>query len=170
MSKVNRQILADGEFHEIACAVLKDGKTSPVLELLAQLDAGVWPDPSVDEFPDERQARDRARFFAEIEHLANEGEPLRGYNYLHDGIWELKIGPLRVTFYDTPGDGTFTAKKGRKAEGYWSASSFHFPHDFDRYVRLGHYFAKTGRKTLPADLQRSFDVRQEDLEHDRRAR
>lgn len=167
MAKVVRTVLADGDYHEVACAVLSDGATSPAVELLELLDQGMWPDPSAHHFPDSRQAADRSRLIAEIEYLADHGEPLKDYDYLHQGIWEFKIGTLRVTFYDTLGDGSFTVKTGTRNDSHWAKRRFDFPEHFDEYVWLGHYFGKSEQKTRKSDLIKALVVREEDLKHDR---
>lgn len=94
------------------------------------------------------------------------GEPVKNYDYLTDGIWEFKIGPLRVTFYDTPGDGTFSPKQGIRTESHWGRR-YDFPEEFDEYVRVGHHFAKEAQRTPRKDIERAARVRQEDLSHDR---
>ena len=166
MSKVRREVIADGDFHEVSVAVLSDG-SSPFLGLLSELEQGLWPDPAQDEFPDSWQPKMRARLLAEFEELADVGEPARDYDYLTDGIWELKIGNLRVTFYDTRGDGTWNKHEGRVIDSHWAARRREFPDDFDEFVRVGHYFAKTSQKTLARDLEEAKRVREEDLSHDR---
>src|SRR5690625_1457330 len=167
LTKVNRYVVADGAYHEVACAVLADGKTSPVLDLLAELKGGIHEGSLVEGSADESGARDYARLIAQIEYLAHEGEPSHSFDYLTGGIWEFKIGDLRVTFYDTPGDGTFTPKTGIRNEGHWRQRRYEFPDEFDDYVRLGHRFTKVGQKTPKSDLDQAAKVREEDLKHDR---
>lgn len=166
LTKVSRLVLADGDFYQVQCAVLRDGVSAPAADLLAQLEKGVWRDPAVDRFPDEYQPTVRRRLLAEVEYLAENGELEGQFNRLRMGIWELKIGNLRVTFYDTPGDGTFSPKFG---EPYWEwdgSQSWILP-DFDEFVRLGHCFAKDSQKTREIDIQHSIRVREEDISHDR---
>lgn len=168
MTKVTRTVLANGDYHEVACAVLADGVTSPVTELLELLSSGMWEDPHESEFPDEGQARVRQRFLAAVEYLAQNGELSKGYNRLDAGIWEFKIEALRVTFFDTPGDGTYSPKLGADRGYSWDGRSrIAFPDDFDEYIRVGHYFGKQSQRTLPEDIARSIEVREEDLAHDR---
>lgn len=167
MTKVVRTVLADGACHEVACAVLRDGVTSPVLELLKQLEEGNWPDPNIEEFPDEYQANTRRRFLAHVEYLANFGELEYGFNRLDEGIWEIKVESLRVTFFDTPGDGTFQPKFGEVYDGWDGRRAIAFPTDLDEFIRVGHYFGKDGQKAPPHDVKRSIEVREEDLAHDR---
>lgn len=164
MAKVDRLVLVDGDEHEISCAVLADGVTAPVRNLLAELSARVWPDPKADRLPDEYQASMKKRFLAQVAHLADYGELEGQYNYLTEGIWELKVASLRVSFFDTPGDGSFRPKYSVKSP---AVGSLPMPEeDFDEYIRVGHYFGKDGTKTPDADLKQSLKVRMEDLSHD----
>lgn len=166
MSKVDRLLLADGRVHEVTCALLADGKSSPVVELLEQLDSKIWPAPGVTVFPDEYQVKMKSRFLAQVEHLAEYGDLENGYNRLQAGIWEFKVETLRVSFFDTPGDGSFTPKHG-SVETQWDGKvRAVLPDDFDEYIRVGHYFPKTGQRTEQSDVDRSIEVRAEDLSHD----
>lgn len=167
LTNVSRTVLADGDYHEVACAVLCDGVSSPVVELLAQLKEGNWPDPNISEFPDEYQANTRRRFLAQVAHLADFGELEQGFNRLDGGIWEFKVESLRVTFFDTPGDGTFTPKFGEEYDSWDGRRLVEFPTDFDEFIRVGHYFGKDGQKAPPEDVKRSIEVREEDVAHDR---
>lgn len=164
MAKDIRLVLVRGEWHEVSCALLADGVTAPVKELLELLDQGEWPDPNVSEFPDERQAKHKLRFLANLEQLADYGDLERDYNFLEDGVWEFKVESLRVTFYDTPGDGTYSPKDGVHFQ-YW-ARRYELPEDFDYLIRLGHYFGKNSQKAPRAEINRAFEVRKEDLAHD----
>ena len=167
MPKVSREVVGEGDYHEVAAAVRLDG-SSPFLETLEALGRGVWLDPDAGDFPDAGQPSMRRRVLAEIAHLAQEGEPARDYDYLVDGIWEFKIGTLRVTFYDTDGQGRFDPKEGERPDSYWTKRRWDFPEGgMDEYVRLGHCFAKTGQKTRDADIELALKVREEDLSHDR---
>lgn len=167
LTKVERRVVADGAWYEVACAVLADGETSPAAELLDELEAGMWADPEAAELPDERQVRDSIRLLALAESLANEGDLPRGlYNRLEKGIWELKVGNIRVTFYDTDGEGGFVPKYGTQVPA-WDGYRWELPDDFDDFIRLGHTFAKTGKTTTRGDLARSETVRAEDVNHDK---
>lgn len=158
-------VIADGDYHEVSCCLLEDGVSSPVTTLLDELNNGVWPEPNVTDFPDEYQANYRSRLLAEIEHLCALGVPARDYDYLTEGIWEFKIAGLRVTFFDTPGDGTYSPKVGERATAS-GPRRFHFPDEFDEFVRLGHYFGKDTGKTRQEDLRSAKKIRKEDLAHD----
>src|SRR5690625_1120152 len=127
LTKVRRYVVADGAYHEVACAVLADGKTSPFLDLLMELQGGTRDESQVEGSADESRARDYERLVAQIEYLAHEGEPSHSFDYLTDGVWEFKIWDLRVTFYDTPGDGTYTPKTGVRNEGHWRQRRYEFP-------------------------------------------
>lgn len=83
-------------------------------------------------------------------------------------MWEFKLGAKRLSFFDTPGDGTYkpklrpaTADAASRGKYYW------FP-DFDENIRLGHAFPKTGQRTTHEDLEMTSIVREEDIEHDKR--
>lgn len=164
LTKLERTVIADGEFCVIECAVRSDGST-PVEVLLRELEEGTWPNPNSEELPDSYQPRQRDRFLALCELLA-EGDdlPQNAVNHLEDGIWEFKVGDLRVTFYDTDGRGGYVAKTPKYVSN-WSGADFEY--DMDEFVRLGHYFAKTGPTTTSNDLQSANEVRVEDLTHDR---
>lgn len=164
MTKVARTIVVDGGYSTVEGCVREDG-TSPIVELLAQLETNMWPNPNVEEFPDEYQATQRARLLTLLE-LLGEGEnlPPRSINYLRDGIWELVVNDLRVTFYGTDGEGNLDMKEP-PPRGYWSNAVWEG--DYAPFIRVGHYFAKTGTKTDPADIQRAIEVRDEDLANDR---
>lgn len=162
---MNRVLLADGEAHEISCAVLKDGISSPAVELLDLLERNMWPDPKVSELPDARQANAKRRFLAQVNHLAEFGELEPGFNRLKDGVWELKFWALRITFFDTNGDGTYSPKYG--SDNYdWSGTNQPELPIFDDFIRIGHYFGKNSPQTSPSDIYRSLKVREEDLSHD----
>lgn len=167
MTKVERRVVADGEWFEVACAVLADGESSPAATLLDELERGMWADPEAEELPDERQVRDSIRLVALAESLANEGDLPRGtYNRLEHGIWELKVGNIRVTFYDTDGQGGFVPKYGTEVPT-WDGHRWELPDDFDEFIRLGHTFPKTGRRTTREDLDLSESARAEDIDHDK---
>lgn len=170
MPKVTRTVVVDGAYAEIACAVRSDG-TVPAMVLLEELEQGVWNDPQAVELPDERQVDDRIRLLALIEMLGEDGEIPRdtiqgGYNRLGDqGMWELKVGTIRLTFYDTDGVGGFVPKLGTK-EDTWNGYYWQLPDDFDEFIRLGFAFGKSEAKTKRDDLYEAHSVRAEDLEHD----
>ncbi|MEV8338517.1 hypothetical protein [Leucobacter sp. NPDC077196] len=163
---MDRLLLVDGRVHEITCAVLADGITSPVVDLLEQLDAKSWPAPGITVFPDEYQVKMKSRFLAQAEHLAEFGDLETPYNRLEEGIWEFKIETLRVSFFDTPGDGTFEPKFGTDHTQWDGKTKAILPEDFDEFIRVGHYFPKTGEWATQEDIDRSIEVRAEDLSHD----
>lgn len=162
---MERMILADGDAHEVSCAVLKDGVTSPGVDLLEQLSDRMWPDPKAQVLPDERQVTTKRQFLAQVQHLSDFGELEPGFNRLREGIWELKFWRLRVTFFDTPGDGTYFPKYGEDNHD-WSGRNSPLLPEFDEYIRVGHCFGKTTPQTEPKDISRSIRVREEDLAHD----
>lgn len=165
MAKVQRTVVADGSCYEIACAVTADG-TSPAEMALAELADNVWPDPEAEELPDEYQTSMRKRLMAALERLAETGElPRSMYNRLNDGIWEFKFATLRMSFFDTDGEGGWVPKLGTPS--VITGPHWLLPDDFDEFIRLGHTFGKSSQRTNPADLQRCAEVREEDVAYDK---
>lgn len=159
----------DGDAYEVLCAMEADGCTSPAWNLLEQLRQGEWPDPETTDLPKDAQISLRSKIRALIKMLANEGRlPVQNFNKLREGIWEMKHSDVRLTFYDTPGDGTWTPKDGDVAFD-WQQKPF-YPQlpDFDEFLRLGHAFEKPEdvQKTPEHDIAESLRVRMEDLGHD----
>lgn len=91
-------------------------------------------------------------------------------NYLVDGIWEFKHATRRLTYWDTPGDGTYRPKPKfdsddeRSTEcpegGYWW-----YP-DMDAYLRLGVAWPKTEAQAPSEGIQAALETREEDCAHD----
>jgi hypothetical protein len=159
----------DGDAYEVLCAFEADGKNSPAWNLLEQLRKGEWPEPDTTELPPDAQISIRAKVRSLIKMLAQEGRlPPGNFNKLRDGIWELKHVDVRLTFYDTLGDGNFTPKEGEPT--YDWQQNVYYPQlpDFDDYLRLGHAFEKPLhiRKTTEHDIAESLRIRTEDLTHD----
>lgn len=159
----------DGSTYDVLCAVEADGETSPAWDLLERLRQGEWPDPETTKLPEDAQISMRAKVRALIKMLANEGRlPVAKFNKLRDGVWEIKHLDLRLTFYDTTGDGKFSPKEG-EARFDWQQNKYYpdLP-DFDEYLRLGHAFEKPEdvRKTPEHDIAESLRIRTEDLRHD----
>ncbi|MFZ1382624.1 MAG: hypothetical protein WAS54_07565 [Scrofimicrobium sp.] len=170
LTKVTRQVVAKGEAATIECALTKD-LASPALEAMMQLKECIWPDPDGRALPDEQQANDLAMLLELIEDLASGEDPPAGfYNFLKDGIWELKVHGIRMTFYDTDGAGRLVTR------GFERSDRDHrlklLPMDFGSTIRLGHTFGKpvSVRRTEPEELKSAFQVRKEDLQHDERNR
>lgn len=171
LAKVARRTVYDGECYVIECAVRADGVTSPAADFLDDLSQGNWvADPDFDEFPDDAQISDYDKLLTFFKVLADEGEPCYAgaVNSLDGGIWEFKLGAKRLSFFDTPGDGTYEPKGRPKsvAEAVRGSEYYWFP-NFDEYVRLGHAFPKTGQRTTSNDLDLTLVVREEDIEHDK---
>jgi len=167
LSKVERLVVADGDWYEISCAVKEDGSTSPAANLLDELEQNMWPDPEADALPDEYQVGLRQRLLASIEQLAETGDLPRGsYNSLHNGLWEFKPSNLRLTFFDTDGKGAFEPKLGEKFSSWSGKNEYLLADDFDEFIRLGHCFAKTSEQTTQEDLDLANQLRIEDLTHD----
>lgn len=167
LSKVERRIIAVGKYGQVACAV-DASLASPADVFLEELKTGYWDDPEVEKLPDERQIKEYYRFVALCKKLAN-GEDLEdwlSYNRLEDGIWELKVGIMRLAFYDTDGKGGWTPKPGEKHEQFDGKVKWLIPMDFDFYLRLANSFPKTGAKTPPEEILRAKKIRDEDVDHD----
>ena len=166
LPKVERTLVASGEWFTIECAVRAD-LSSPAGEFLIALESGTWAtrDEALQE-PDE-QISWRSWFVAACEFLAETGWPPHGnpYNQLQDGIWELKHQVLRVPFYDTDGCGNSTPKIDY--DSYSRFTTRPWPEDFDEFLRLTTAFEKTTQKTDPREIQLALTIREEDLDHDR---
>lgn len=169
LTKVQRRVVADGAFYEVSCAVAADEVTAPSAQVLDELRSGMWADPEAEVLPDEYQPRLRTRLLAHVTQLAQDGElPPHAFNRLDDGIWELKVESIRMTFFDTDGAGNWTPKMGGRIET-WDGHRWDLPEDFDEYIRLGHCFAKEGQKTPPEHIEASCTMREEDVYHDRKS-
>ncbi|WP_144022855.1 hypothetical protein [Asanoa hainanensis] len=172
MTRRTNRTIYEGACYVIECAVRSDGLTSPAADFLDQLSRGMWiEDPDFGEhFPDDAQISDYDKLLTFFQTLADRGEPCygRAVNDLDDGIWEFKLGAKRLSFFDTPGDGTYYPKLRPRTADEASGGDYYWFPNFDEYVRLGHAFPKTGRQTTDRDLELTLVVREEDLEHDKR--
>lgn len=166
-----RRYWVRGTLHDVEFARRQDGR-EPARLFLEELRAGQWrQDSATVQFPDAAQVKHHASLAVMVSTLAAEGLPThqRAVNYLQDGLWELKIGTARLSFYDTTGNGICSPKPRitdqRQTEDpddpYWW-----FPR-FDRVLRVGHVWSKDGDRAHPQDIAAALDVRQEDLAHDR---
>ncbi|MEV0136850.1 hypothetical protein AB0H83_51555 [Dactylosporangium sp. NPDC050688] len=167
---MRRKMLVEGRYCTIECAVRQDG-TSPAEWFLDQLKDGVWEDdPDMTKLPDDAQISDFYKLMSWLEVFAEEGLPpyQHAVNYLEEGIWEFKIGAKRLTFYDTPGNGSFVPKPKIRDEDVteYKDEFWWFP-EFDEFVRLGHFFPKLGRWALDSDIDEAVAVRKEDIQHDK---
>lgn len=160
-------VVADGDHFLIECAIRRD-LSSPVADFLDEMAAGAWA-PGVENGlePDEQVSWTDA-FFAACEHLADTGSPIyaASFNQLRDGIWELKHWDLRVSFYDTDGHGNHTPVVDR--DSYPRYANRPWPDGFDENLRLTSAFQKRGQKAEERHMAFANQVREEDLEHDRR--
>ena len=169
MTKVERRIIHDGRVYEVACALRADGVTSPVSDFLDQLKEQTWQPDTTD--PSELTGDDQYRAYAwlleAVRYFADNGEfRQRGsWNLLFDGIWEIKRWQLRITFFDTDGLGNYTPKMTERS----SASGVCPLPEFDEHIRLGTAFGKTAsqKKTPQQQLDLAYEIREEDLSHDR---
>lgn len=163
MAKVERTVVYDGDYCLVEYAITTD-RREPAKEFLNRLGAGMVEVTDIPN-PDEKQPSYKAKLLGAIFDFA-EGEdvPRHVYNFLTDGIWEFKAGDVRVSFYDTDGQGGFEPKNWKKDSPFAQAE---LPEDFDEYVRLGHCFAKPERNPTASDLAECATVRMEDLNYDR---
>jgi hypothetical protein len=169
-TKVEREVVVDAQHYIIECALAEDG-SSPAKDFLDTLEDGMWiKDPNEDDFPSDEQIYDYPKLMYIFEHFAKHGEPPHAncINFLEKGVWEFKFSDKRVSYFDTPGNGTFTPKNKvrTRADSEYASHDFWWLPDFDPYVRLGHSFGKTGEKTDPRDIDRALATREEDLAHD----
>ena len=171
---MERTVIARGELHEIACAVMQDG-SSPADEVFHLMSNGAWQeDPdSGEELPDDAQIEDYDFLLAGLEFFADNGvphSPSVRMNALDDGIWEFKIRRKRFSFYDTDGvGGKYRRMKYRdkeEAEYPEDEDFWHVP-SFEELLRIGHCFPKLEEQTTPTQIRRTLQVRWEDLNHDR---
>lgn len=164
MTKVERRIIAAGDQFAVECAVRTD-LSSPVSDFLDTVQVGT-ADHVEDLEPDE-QIEWFDWFTAACEALADNGTlPHRqDHNQLLDGIWEIKHGVLRVSFFDTDGTGEYEPLIDY--DSYSRFTTRPWPEDFCYYLRLTTAFEKTTPKTPPAEIELAKTVRTEDLEHDR---
>ena len=177
MTEVDRLILVRGEegwYHAtISCALREDG-SSPAREVMNAMELGEWAaDPYFDGPPDREQIHDHAKLLAELEYLAEIGEPsgLGKVNYLHRGVWEVKAWFRRLAYFDTPGDGTYTEKPKIKdirdlPEEQADRDYWWYP-EMDLHLRVTHLFMKDGEKAPDGAIDEACEIREEDVAHDR---
>lgn len=158
-------------YHDaIECAVRED-LTSPAEEFLSALAGGNWTaDPRDNPPADPEQIHDYAKLLARIEFLGINGSPQYGdaVGYLHSGIWELRYSARRLTYWDTPGDGTWTEHAehddyrtcDRPDDQYWR-----YP-DMDEILRLGVAWPKLGQAAPQDAIAEAVRIREEDCAHD----
>lgn len=136
--------------------------------------AGEWTeDPDLEDVPDDAQISQADKLRVGIEFFAEHGYPNNRYctlNALRDGIWEFKKGRVRISFFDTDGEGNFAPKSKiqdrREADFPDDEAHWQIP-QFDPLIRLGHCFGKTTEKTEEEDIIMTLQVREEDIAHDR---
>lgn len=118
--------------------------------------------------PDEAQPKFYSRLIGHLQDIA-EGYDLNPswHNRLDDGIWELKRDAVRLTFYDTDGNGSYTPKFGKEYEEWDGRVRYVLdPEEMEEDIRVGHAFSKNSQRTSPEDLAEAAAVREEDLNHD----
>jgi len=178
LTKVDRRVIwrrrhADDYHDAIECAVRADG-SSPAVEFWVTLQHGNWrEDPRHKPPRDPDQIYDWEQLWAKIAYVGREGCPPTGesVNHLDDGIWEFKHADRRLSFWDTPGDGTYVAKEKvdrRVSEGPENCPFLWYP-KMDRVLRLGCAWPKEGRLAPPERIEEAKAIREEDCAHDRDA-
>ncbi len=168
MGKVERRVIADGDQHEIACAVRADCVTSPVAKFLDDLECGLVDPASAPDLEPDEQIGHRVWLHAAFERFAEEGDVPgpNSHNQLRDGIWEIKRFNLRIAFFDTDGCGGYDPKINFDGAGLWSPPEWP---EFDEYIRLATAFVKPPKRrpTPPREIALAKKVRDEDVNHDR---
>jgi hypothetical protein len=136
------------------------------------LKEGTWlNDPEFKPPKDTEQVSDYFKLLSKITYLARFGEPdtSTSVNVLGNGIWEFKHGARRVTYWDTPGDGTFSPKQRVAGVADWDGEeygSFWWYPAMDEVLRLGCGWPKTGPKAPSNLIAEAESIRVEDLKHD----
>ncbi len=163
MPKERERVIV-GRCHTIEFAERLD-RTKPARIFLDQLKSGTWDNP---EDPDDgEQVTDYHKLLDMCAYFARHGCHRRSYNanYLRSGLWEFKRGNKRISWYDVDDDGRHSPKTKRDTPQPGvplnPATAV-----FDKYIRLGHCFPKTGETTETFDLVEAAQVRSEDLSHD----
>lgn len=168
MGKVHRRPIATGTVHEVLCAVLKDGTSSPASDVLDQMAEGTWENPKSEELPDDMQIDLHDQLFAICEDFAEYGTPasLNDINQLGYGMWEFKVGWLRAAFYDTDGEGNHDPKLTRFSlrNQDWDEIP-----EFCPELRITLCMSKYKQKAVEKELAYARQVRGEDLSHDKKA-
>lgn len=172
MAKLNRLMVVKGSIYTIEYAVRADG-SRPAKTFMDLLKEGMWrDDPHQDDFPSDEQISDWASLLNHMKYFASHGECQRPkqMNALEEGLWEFKAATQRLTFFDTPGDGTYEAKfkitdraesPDPDSENYWWVP------EFDDYLRLANFWPKVGDMADPLDIAEGLKIREEDIEYDR---
>jgi hypothetical protein len=172
---VHRELLVRGTKHLLYLAVDASGD-SPAAQMIAEMRAGMWK-PDADhtgDWPDSAQPNDMSRFMSRLSRFSQSGvlEFRKQINRLDDGIWEFKYRTKRISFFDTDGLGTAFERPVNSDPSQCSRGAtdpFWQVPDFERIIRLGHCFPKTGERTTKRDLRETKRIRKEDLAHDRAA-
>jgi hypothetical protein len=163
---------AEDDYHALVeCAVCADG-TSPASEFLTALRAGTWEeDPRFAPPSDPEQIHDLFKLLSKIKWVARYGEPEEqsAVKDLEEGVWEFRHGTRRLSYWDTPGDGSYTPKHRVSSVAEWNGEgygTFYWYPRMDPILRLGNGWVKTGQYAPPEEIDRSLRVREEDVSHD----
>jgi hypothetical protein len=165
--------LHDAGWHEVVeCAVRSDG-SSPAGQWLAEMKAGVRRgDPRHLPPEDREQIHDYWKILAKVEYVGTYGRPERrsDVNDLEAGTWEFRHGVRRLSYWDTPGDGTFQPKlrvKDVRTIPEDERDDFWWYPRMDVVLRLGCAWDKDGPLAPPAKIVEACLIREEDVAHDR---
>lgn len=176
-TKVSRYTIwrdSTGEGYHVAvqCAVRAD-RSSPAVVFLQGLRGGVRrEDPEHRPPRDMEQIHDFHALIAKIEHVGFHGQPESrdDVNDLEGGVWEFRHGTRRLSYWDTPGNGTYDPKFRvddiRTVSGAQPEDPWWYP-DMDPYLRLGGGWDKDAQMAPPERIQEALDIREEDTAHDR---
>lgn len=177
-AKVSRDVVYRGSgraIHDAAeCAVRAD-RSSPAREYITAMRNGARrDDPGYQPPKDQDQIHDYAYLLKKIQHVVEFGEPSTrtDVNDLDDGVWEFKHSNRRLSYWDTPGDGTFTPKPRVKDFNSTTPGKFHpddkwwYP-EMDAVLRLGCAWEKDDDLAPPEKVQEALKIREEDAAHDR---
>lgn len=175
-TKVVRRVVwrGNGEscHDRVECAIRTD-KSSPAVAFWDRLSRGDWADdPYFTRPPDDDQIHNAAKIFAKIEYVGQHGIPLNrsDINSLRDGIWEFRHHHHRLAYFDTPGDGTFAAKRrirDRQTVDPEGADDFWWYPHMDAVLRLTNGWAKEDQLAPPEEIETALRIREEDVQHDK---
>ncbi|AZI62805.1 hypothetical protein RQN9TF_18215 [Rhodococcus qingshengii] len=164
-----REVVASGSWYTISYAVRRNGD-SPAKAVMQYLREGGWQHGYDKGMEADEQVNAYARLIRTMECYADlgEGDHETSMNALCDGLFEFKARSARISFYDTPGDGTFEPKSRHQYpdDADCLDSPTWFIPDLDSEIRLCSGWPKDSRTTKPSDINFARSVRTEDLEYD----
>ena len=180
-SKVRRRCLFRRETPEdyhaaIECAVRSD-RESPANDFLTELELGAaHDDPRFKPpAPDSEQIHDYAQILSAIEFLGAYGEPETKdtVKHLRDGVWELRHGTRRLSYWDTDGFGHYSPKvritdfQQLPAGHTFRYTDYWWYPQMDPVLRLGCGWHKNEDLAPPEKIDEAVTTREEDARYDR---